>query len=136
MDCSWNPSQTLADLRQAQAILSQRGLKRAALWAAEQCVGLEDRDDWTHVNVESPTPLDASLYITNESSRVSLAQSLLDLGEYAHAASVLSQGRADDPLEMGPPLQDLSPAGLYFRAYALYMAGERIKEEDLVEGEG
>jgi hypothetical protein len=123
-------------------------------------------------------------------------KSLVDLGEYLHAASILSQdfnsqshqqsqqhnygGRTNsnsggggpsmggkmglsfipqqdiipntntkagtttttttttttyDITQMGPPHSDLSSYGFYIRAYALYMAGERRKEEEFVEME-
>ena len=81
------------------------------------------------------------------------AKSLLDLGEFLHAASILSQdggvlndGDDDgdngnnnnnnnnnthsDISQIGPPRQGLSSFGLYARAYSLYMAGERRKEEE------
>lgn len=79
------------------------------------------------------------------------AKSLVELGEYLHAAAVLSQDDNDngandtsankngtntaatsmaDITQMGPPLPHLSSYGMYLRAYALYMAGERRKEEE------
>lgn len=56
------------------------------------------------------------------------AKTLLDLGEFAHAAAVLSQPHATVE-RMPPPLPDLTTAAMSMRAYALYMAGERRKEE-------
>lgn len=66
---------------------------------------------------------------------VHYAKTLLDLGDYAHAAATLSQpSLSKAPVEsMSPPLPNLSPYALYLRAYALYMAGERRKEEDHLE---
>ena len=75
------------------------------------------------------------------------AKSLLDLGEYLHAAHVLStmtmtntSGTSGshhqdhmDILHIQGPASDLSSYGIYLRAYALYMAGERRKEEDHLE---
>lgn len=85
------------------------------------------------------------------------AKSLVELGEYLHGAAVLSQevgsksdsgsdsqhydtmnndnndhaaAQTADITQMGPPLSGLSSYGLYLRAYALYMAGERRKEEE------
>jgi hypothetical protein len=60
------------------------------------------------------------------------AKSLMELGEYAHAAAVLSKSN-QDVTTMTPPLPDLSPFGIYVRAYAMYLAGERRKEEEFVE---
>lgn len=64
------------------------------------------------------------------------AKSLLELGEYAHAAAVLSQPpvtKTASVESMPPPLPGLSPFAFYLRAYALYMAGERRKEEEGLE---
>ena len=78
------------------------------------------------------------------------AKSLFDLGEFLHAASVLScSGKAatkdesnsspdgrKDISQMGPPKPNLSSYGFYLRAYALFMAGERRKEEEYSELNG
>ena len=86
------------------------------------------------------------------------AKSLFDLGEFLHAASILSESSASggrsavagksgaahprkgggrgDITQMGPPRGDLSSYGFYLRAYALHMAGERRKEEEYSELEG
>lgn len=48
------------------------------------------------------------------------------------ALSTSSSGIGGD-LIIGPPLEGLSPFGTYLRAYSLYMAGERRKEEEVVE---
>ena len=65
------------------------------------------------------------------------AKSLLDLGEYLHAAHVLCEATEEvDVFSTIPgPATDLSTFGVYLRAYALYMAGERRKEEDHLEME-
>jgi Anaphase promoting complex subunit 8 / Cdc23 len=78
------------------------------------------------------------------------AKSLVELGQYLQAAVVLSQeagssgdddGNVNDAdgnasqinmpeiTQIGPPSSNLSSYGIYLRAYALYMAGERRKEE-------
>jgi len=70
------------------------------------------------------------------------AKSLFELGEFLHAASILSSssinnGRESnsnkDITQIGPPKEGLSPYGFYLRAYSLYMAGERRKEEEYNE---
>jgi hypothetical protein len=60
------------------------------------------------------------------------AKSLMELGEYMHAAAVLSLPNII-VTTMSPPLPQLSAFGIFLRAYALYMAGERRKEEDYIE---
>lgn len=73
------------------------------------------------------------------------AQTLLDLGEYAHAAAVLSESPSSSSPDttttmeegrMPEPLSFLRPCGIFLRAYSMYMAGERRKEEKLAEEEG
>ncbi len=90
------------------------------------------------------------------------AKSILDLGEYHRAAAILSinpitannasrqqpphqrpttktningktRGNTGGDLMIQPPLPNLSPYGIFLRAYALYMAGERRKEEEVLE---
>jgi len=73
------------------------------------------------------------------------AKSLLDLGEYERAAHTLSfhsnHGHSNKQNSTSatiftigaPPLPNLSKTGIYFRAYALFLAGERRKEEQGVE---
>jgi hypothetical protein len=132
----------------------------------------EDPDDsFASTGAPAAVPLTTMMHeMTAMRERDWYAKSLLDLGEYLHAASVLSQdqqqqhshgaplGRgssagpgpaggldtkgaaaaaaaAADITQMGPPQQDLSTFGFYLRAYALYMAGERRKEEEYVEME-
>jgi len=73
------------------------------------------------------------------------AKSLFELGEFLHAASILSSlsstssnnnnnnNNNRDITQMGPPKDGLSSYGFYLRAYSLYMAGERRKEEEYNE---
>jgi anaphase-promoting complex subunit 8 len=75
------------------------------------------------------------------------AKSLFELGEFLHAASILSSSSPSnnsnnnnnnnnnnkDITQMGPPKEGLSAYGFYLRAYALFMAGERRKEEEYNE---
>ena len=42
-------------------------------------------------------------------------------------------GGSSGDLVMGPPLPGLSALGTYLRAYSLYMAGEKRREEEMVE---
>lgn len=119
----WSADTIRSELRHAIAILSHRCLKLSARWASEQLIGLPPSSS----NVENPLPTpqtatDVELY----------AKSLLELGEYAHAAAVLSKSN-QDVTAMTPPVSDLSSFGVYLRAYAMYLAGERRKEEEMVE---
>ena len=87
--------------------------------------------------------------IINEEDDISLyAKSLLDLGEYEHAASILSMkpntnthkkqtshGIIDSKSSQyySKPLPNLTSYGIFIRGYALYLAGEQRKEEEFIE---
>jgi anaphase-promoting complex subunit 8 len=119
----WSADTIRSELRQAIAILSHRCLKLSARWASEQLIGLPPSSS----HVENPNPAsqsatDVELY----------AKSLLELGEYAHAAAVLSKSN-QDVTAMTSPAPNLSSFGIFLRAYAMYLAGERRKEEEMVE---
>lgn len=126
----WNPAQVYVDLQAACQVLSDRGWKLAAKWAAEQWMGLPAVEDGATAMLQPD--IDDKLWPSSSSSgggpMLSYAKTLLDLGEFAHAAAVLSQPHATVE-RMPPPLPDLSAVALGMRAYALYMAGEKRKEE-------
>jgi hypothetical protein len=126
LEVHWDPSLVRAELMQATSILSHRGLKLAAKWASGQLVGIPSG---------TPARLDATI-VSNEWSQLTeqdwYAKSLMDLGEYLHAASVLSEATTD-VTRMTAPQERLSSFGIYLRAYALYLAGERRKEEEHLE---
>jgi hypothetical protein len=153
LEIHWDPSMVKSELLQASAVLAHRGLKLASKWAAEQMVGIpvgrpaslqqvpvtrpEEVDD-SQLPPHTPTiqtVLQEELLNMTEVDWYS--KSLVELGEYLHAAAVLSHevGGEDDNnvtdiTHIGPPLFNLSSYGIYIRAYALYMAGERRKEEE------
>jgi hypothetical protein len=131
----WEPAQIRSELRMATTILSHRGLKLAAKWVSEQLVGLVRTDgtmDSSAAGGEIATMKGLHAEMTQLQDRDWYAKSLLELGEYLHAAAVLSQPN-DDVTCMTPPLEDASAYGIYLRAYALYLAGERRKEQDYLE---
>ena len=129
-EVAWNPAQAYVDLQAACQVLSDRGWKLAAKWAAEQWMGLPAvaNDDVNALEPNVSEELLSSLSCSSGGPMFAYAKTLLDLGEFAHAAAVLSQPHATVE-RMPPPLPDLSMAALSMRAYALYMAGERRKEE-------
>ena len=127
----WSPSLAHFDLSHSIPLLASRGLKLATKWAAEQLMGIDlnqvtndpiDLDQQT----SSPPPLPPPPSpLSPLSPAVAFAKSLLDLGEYDRAAAVLSiDGRAK------PGLPD---DGVFVRAYSQFLAGEKRKEEDIVE---
>jgi hypothetical protein len=125
LEVHWDPSLIRADLLHATSTLSHRGLKQAAKWASGQLVGIP---------VGHPATLD--LENNHEWSQLTeqdwYAKTLMDLGEYLHAAAVLSEPTTDVS-RMMPPRPSISTFGLYLRAYCLYLAGERRKEEEYLE---
>lgn len=161
-EVAWNPAQVHVDLQAACQILSERGWKLAAKWAAEQWMGLpalpdaaaEGTTTIASVQCSIPEALVAASASASHSPVYAYAKTLLDVGEFAHAAAVLSQqasccshGNNNNSYisnssivkwmtveRMPPPLLDLPAAAIALRAYALYMAGERRKEELLQEG--
>jgi len=150
LEVDWDPALVHTELLQASAILSHRGLKLAAKWAAEQLVGIATTTKAAAAAAgptHKPTTAIPQMHQLQESAWSTLtgadwyAKSLFDLGEYLHAAYVLSDtttqsttGTASmDMLQLPGPAPNLSSYGCYLRAYALYMAGERRKEEDYLE---
>ncbi|GKY95760.1 hypothetical protein MPSEU_000536800 [Mayamaea pseudoterrestris] len=139
----WNAAQVRADLHIAAQLLSDHNLKIAAKFAIEQWMGLP-AEIVSDATITTSSPWIPSDYIVGKYQKetcpaVLYAKTLMDLGEYAHAAATLSQPSHSKTVETMPaPLADLSVYGFYLRAYALYMAGERRKEEEYMElkGEG
>jgi Anaphase promoting complex subunit 8 / Cdc23 len=157
----WDATLACVDLQLASQILTERCLKLAAKWAVEQWLGLPPEIIEGSTHTSTFLPPSASLSSTQQpmlspeipSSTIpddllwgveerhdpvlNYARTLFELGEYAHAAARLSEtsltNKAASIETMPPPLEDLSPKAIYIRAYALYMAGERHKEEDLLD---
>jgi Anaphase promoting complex subunit 8 / Cdc23 len=151
-EVSWNPAQVCVDFQVASAILSDRGLKVATKWIAELWMGLppEIIDTTTattgkyDTNHHDATMMMCSipdrLHVVSETNpAVAYAKSLLDLGEYAHAAAILSETSLNNPgasvETMNPPLTDLCSKAIFYRAYALYLAGEKRKHERVQQQE-
>lgn len=134
LEIAWNPTQVAADLQKACQILSERGLKLAAKWSAEQWMGIAPN----LVNGAGESSISETLLMDDRSNTpyVMYAKTLMELGEYAAAAAALSQSSIDKLCAtetMPPPLPDLTPFAFYIRTYSLFMAGERRKEEEYLE---
>lgn len=137
------------ELRTAIRQLSDRCLYSASKWAAEQLVGIEqDPAKFTpsntrfqrgsssirrrfHSNEGSSTPIAGMSYVSTpvmEEDEVVdgdvylLAKSYFDCREYKRAAHVLREQNGKK--------------SVFLRLYALYLAGEKRKEEEVVELEG
>ena len=123
----WDVRTIRKELQTAALCLSHHCLKVASKWACEQLIGLPDeRDDPSTVSL-------AGIGLPAKVSSVELlAKSLMELGEYAHAAAVLSQPNAN-VATIAPPREHLTPYGIYLRSYALYLAGEQRKHQQDLE---
>jgi anaphase-promoting complex subunit 8 len=122
VNVQWDSREIHRDLKNAIVQLSHHCLKLAAKWACEQLIGLPDDED------EAVIPL----FSTNMTSKELYAKSLLELGEHAHAAAILSQPAVHVTV-IAPPLPKLSQYGIYLRAYSMYLAGEQRKSQQQLE---
>ena len=157
MNSSWDIDDARIALREATYELSERGLKLASKWAAEQLIGLAPTYS---SKLSTKTTISTSTTSIQRTDLELYAKTILDMGEYYRAASILSVNLSTDndtnesnnsssssnnywtksgkkaqasDLGIPPPKNNLSPYGVFLRAYALYMAGERRKEEEVLE---
>ena len=131
-----------AELRQAVRDLQNRGLLHSVRWAAEQLYGLADEvpvaahdatptqlrdDDDDEMEMETPARgfEEESLWRGRGGTAETagddyvLAKAYFDLGEYRRASHQLSENRTS--------------LGRFLRYYALYLAGEKRKNEEMLE---
>lgn len=125
VDIEWDSQQIRSELRSAVHLLSHYCLKRAAKWACEQLIGLPEEEEEEDCNWVPPT-------LPSMSSKEQYSKSLLELGEYAHAAAILSQP-ANHIHVISPALPNLSPYGIYLRSYSMYLAGEQRASQAQLE---
>ena len=136
-------------LRQATAALQLRGLTNSAKWCAEQLVGLEqssqDAEKLSASAVEGPAAALLCKGPEHCSDRFLLAKTYFDLGEFQRAAFLLQAPPAPlGGVELGDPsasppssLRGLPGEELFLKAYALFLAGEKAKEQEALElGQG
>ena len=130
------------ELRAAVRACSERGLRRSAKWAAEQLVGLP------RAPAGGAQAMDASPNVSAadaaESDIVMLAKSYFDVNEFKRAAHALRGARgscgrflrwcAARPRPSRPANPRRTPAPP--RRYSLFLAGEKRKEEELLEEGG
>jgi Anaphase promoting complex subunit 8 / Cdc23 len=190
----WNTQQVHVDLQTAGNILLQRQLKCSAKFIAELDIGLvhdgvappyhDDHNDVpVHLEYQSTT-ISEDLFLPalnhvssdkNSATKIQYpslfqyARTLVELGDYAYAATILSvpsssssrtTSSGTSKLTSTPssllsptvevtattssshqqqlafpqkPLPHLSSYEIYLRSYALYMAGEKQKEEQILE---
>ncbi|TFJ88739.1 hypothetical protein NSK_000308 [Nannochloropsis salina CCMP1776] len=144
------------ELRAAVADLSARGLKLAAKWAAEQLAGL--RQPSTNMDhpagmfsgprawegwVEEEAGEDEGTAPAEFSDAFLVAKACFDTGEYRRAAHVLQMEKEEAGIEGGMegggegeaslPARTINQEELFLRSYASYLAGEKAKEERMME---
>lgn len=108
--------------------LQARGLKHAAKWAAELLVGLPEGTDFTAVSQEAAAKVSQASLQDHGSAMYMLGKSYFDLGEYQRCAHALRGATtAGGGGGVGRGLE------FFLRGYALYLAGERRKEEQVGE---
>ncbi|KAJ1448430.1 hypothetical protein M885DRAFT_471139 [Pelagophyceae sp. CCMP2097] len=136
-----------AELRRAIPILREHGLKRSAKFCAEQLAGLREVGEATvgeGMDVEAAAAEESSseslatlrlLESGAPSDAFLLAQSFFDCGEFVRAAVAISGvGAPGGPLPAAEPAVEAAPRDVFLWAYALYLAGEKRKEEEALEG--
>ena len=138
-------------LRAAVQKLNARGLHLASKWACEQLIGMNIEDtDAIDAFPMTTKPLPAEsvedVIPANEIDLVFFARSLVTNGEYQRCAYLLRRPSTTStasstahPLQHGdniPTVPSLltagvvkSPLGLFLSAYSMYMAGEKLKEQ-------
>ena len=126
------------ELRRAIPILREHGLKKSACFCAEQLVGLAGGG----MDCASPSSAAASAGVATlralEAEPVTdafmLASSFFELGEYARCAVALcGVETGGGPLPAAAPAPDAAARDVFLWAYALYLAGEKRREEEIAE---
>jgi tetratricopeptide (TPR) repeat protein len=124
------------DLRTAVSACRCRGLRVSAKWAAELLVHVSDRIEASGSSASSPTAAPP----TPVCDDALLAKSYFDLGEYRRAAHALeryrfgrSEGYAAWDASSSSARKPYDATACFLRGYALFLAGEKRKEEERVE---
>jgi anaphase-promoting complex subunit 8 len=128
VEVHWEPREIQRELKSAIVQLSHHCLKLAAKWACEQLIGLPEDSS----NSDDKDIFDFQQFQTSQTSKELYAKSLMELGEYAHAAAVLSQPSMHVTV-IAPPLSSLSQYAIFLRGYGIYLAGEQRKSQQQLE---
>ncbi|KAL7513116.1 hypothetical protein ACHAXN_010174 [Cyclotella atomus] len=144
---NWDIEEARIQLRQASLECGRRGLKIASCWASEQLVGLAPPPSTTSSQTTS-TSCHSETMISNSTDTITndeiYASSLFNMGEYSRCVHALSEHSSqldyphdNDSVSNGkvvyPPKHNLSSMGIYLRAFALYLEGERKQHEEMSE---
>eukprot|EP01120_Amphizonella_sp_Union-15-10_P015448 TRINITY_DN7954_c0_g1_i3.p1 TRINITY_DN7954_c0_g1~~TRINITY_DN7954_c0_g1_i3.p1 ORF type:complete len:560 (+),score=103.78 TRINITY_DN7954_c0_g1_i3:125-1804(+) len=115
MSVKLNKAEAKLELRQASKQLTDRGLYHAAQWAAELLCAIEEVQQ-TPENYKLPNCL---VDENQDQDLLLLAMTYFELKEYYRTAHVLRQC--------------VGNKARFLRGYSLYLAGEKRKEEELLE---
>ena len=113
------------ELRTACRQCNDRGLRCSSKWAAEQLVGLRASSsggDQEMPAATTPVVDDAEEETEEESDNIFLAKAYFDANEFLRAAHTLRGAHAS--------------RGRFLRWYSLFLAGEKRKDERLLEESG
>jgi hypothetical protein len=117
-------------LRCAIGALQLRGLKVSAKWGAEQLAGLEPAANVVEqLSPEMSTLL--SFKADDASDNYLLAKTFFDDGEFQRAAFALQPSADFDT--PGGQFRSMSGEEVFLKAYALFLAGEKAKEQETLE---
>eukprot|EP00741_Cyanophora_paradoxa_P019352 tig00021127_g18680.t1 len=114
---SFEPRTVKAELRLAAKQLLERGLYQSAKWASEQAAGIGTVGVPPHA--PSPALEDEPIADELEEDKFLMARSYFELKEFKRAGHALKGCR--------------SQKCTFLRGYALYLAGEKRKEEEVAE---
>lgn len=140
------------DLRRAIRILRDHGLKRSWCHCAELLVGLTKSDVHCDASILSATPPVESAMETEEEPELAceatlaeletepvtdaflLASSYFELSEYTRCAVALTGcEKGGSALPATEPSDEAPSREVFMWAYSLYLAGEKRKEEEILE---
>lgn len=108
--------------------LNIRSLKISSKWASEQLLGI--KNDFNIQNEEINIKLYSNHLFVNiqEKDMIHFSNLLISSGEYQRCAHLLRQ-----KLEQGIIYSEIS---LFLLVYSLYLAGEKIKDQNIAETSG
>ena len=136
-------------LRYGAAECFERGLVISSKWANLQLQGITDEDAESDDDDGMEEDLrHQEYYSRSERDKIALALSLISTGEFLRCAyflrkqaSVQGRGEASRTSKAGDfvnmsSLKVKSKKGIFLAVYSLYMAGEKLKEQQLLEARG
>lgn len=124
-----------SEFRRAIPILRDHGLKQSARYCAEVLVGLTKTSAPSNDAMDLSEALSSLEGIENEaiSDSFLLASSFFELGEYVRCAVALTGQEESEALPARVPPGEAPSREVFLWAYSLYLAGEKRKEEMIVE---